>query len=242
MKTIVLKFAGPMQSWGTDSHFEIRHTDGYPSKSAVLGLVAASLGWRRDDDRIEVLNQIEFAVRVDQIGRQLRDYQTAHKYKSTKGDLILDRTYVTTRYYLQDAIFLVALGIPDNFDGEDIISALRAPYFQPFMGRRSLPLPLDFILTIREGNPIAILEELPWQASDWYRDKVLKNGFKQKRLSIFSEDANHGGQLRMRRDYLVSLNTTGRRYLTRLEYEHNHNIDIIPNDTAHDAFGAVGGE
>ena len=39
MKTILLKFSGPMQSWGTDSHFETRHTDHHPSKSAVLGLL-----------------------------------------------------------------------------------------------------------------------------------------------------------------------------------------------------------
>ena len=50
MKTILLKFAGPLQSWGTSSHFETRHTDFYPSKSAVIGLLAASLGYRRDED------------------------------------------------------------------------------------------------------------------------------------------------------------------------------------------------
>ena len=68
MKTILLKFAGPMQSWGTDSHFEIRHTDSYPSKSGVLGLVAAALGWRRNDKRIEELHKMWLAVGVDQPG------------------------------------------------------------------------------------------------------------------------------------------------------------------------------
>ena len=33
MKSIVLKLAGPLQSWGTNSYFETRHTDLYPSKS-----------------------------------------------------------------------------------------------------------------------------------------------------------------------------------------------------------------
>ena len=50
MKTILLKFAGPLQSWGTDSHFETRHTDFYPSKSGVIGLIAAGLGYGRDED------------------------------------------------------------------------------------------------------------------------------------------------------------------------------------------------
>ena len=58
MKTILLKFSGPMQSWGTCSHFETRHTDFYPSKSAVVGIIAASLGYRRDDfDNIKKLNE-----------------------------------------------------------------------------------------------------------------------------------------------------------------------------------------
>ena len=83
MKTILLKFSGPLQSWGTDSHFETRHTDFHPSKSAVLGLLAASLGWRRDDERIADLNRFCFAVRVDQPGSMLKDYHTGLDYEIT---------------------------------------------------------------------------------------------------------------------------------------------------------------
>ena len=68
MKTILLKFAGPMQSWGTDSHFETRHTDLYPAKSAVIGLIGAALGIRRDDAAIKELEKIKFATRIDQEG------------------------------------------------------------------------------------------------------------------------------------------------------------------------------
>ena len=79
MKTLLLKFAGPLQSWGTGSHFETRHTDRYPSKSAVVGYLGAGLGYRRNDDRIQDLNYLQYAVRVDQEGHILRDYQTAKK-------------------------------------------------------------------------------------------------------------------------------------------------------------------
>ena len=80
-KSILLKFSGPLQSWGTESHFETRYTDLYPSKSAVLGLLAASMGYRRDDPRIEELKKLKFAVRVDQRGEVERDYHIAQKYK-----------------------------------------------------------------------------------------------------------------------------------------------------------------
>ena len=83
MKTILLKFAGPMQSWGTDSHFETRHTDLYPSKSAVIGMIGAALGIRRDDKSIGDFDSLKFAVRVDQEGSIMKDYHNERKYKST---------------------------------------------------------------------------------------------------------------------------------------------------------------
>lgn len=69
MKTILLRLKGPMQSWGTSSRFETRTSDYYPSKSAVIGIIAASLGYRRDEDeKIQKLNDLDFAVRIDQEG------------------------------------------------------------------------------------------------------------------------------------------------------------------------------
>ena len=67
MKTILLKFSGPLQSWGSSSHYEHRHTNDHPSKSAVIGMVAAALGYRRDEDEmIGKLNDLQFAARIDQ--------------------------------------------------------------------------------------------------------------------------------------------------------------------------------
>lgn len=69
MATIVLKLSGPLQSWGITSRFETRMTERYPSKSAIVGLIAASLGYRRNDDKqISVLNSLKIAVRIDQTG------------------------------------------------------------------------------------------------------------------------------------------------------------------------------
>ena len=50
MKTILLKLSGPLQSWGTSSKFETRETDYYPSKSAIIGMVGACMGLKRDED------------------------------------------------------------------------------------------------------------------------------------------------------------------------------------------------
>ena len=242
MKTILLKFAGPMQSWGTDSHFEIRHTDSYPSKSGVLGLVAAALGWRRDDKRIEELNKICFAVRVDQTGTILEDYHIAHKPEVKKGGVVSYRTYVTKRHYLQDGVFVAALGISQAEEVGKILTALRQPYFQPYMGRRSLPLPVDFILGVVEGDPVSVLRDFPWQAAEWYKKREqLKANVGRRRLSIFAEKDIDGGIGRQRRDHVVSLAGSGRRYLPRMEYEMFCEIEIPQLKQEHDAFAALGG-
>ena len=165
MKTILLKFGGPMQSWGTSSHFETRNTDYYPSKSAVIGVIAASFGYSRDEDKkIEKLNELDFAVRVDQVGLLRKDYQTARKLKK-------DETYVTNRYYLEDAIFVVAISSEDDDWIEEICAAIKNPYFQPFMGRRSCPVQPDFIIDVVEMGAIEALQNLEWQASDWYKKR-----------------------------------------------------------------------
>lgn len=236
MKTILLKFAGPLQSWGTSSHFDIRHTDMYPAKSAVLGLVAAALGWRRDDARIEeTLNKFSFAVRVDQPGSILEDYHTARRLD------IKNCIYVTKRYYLQDAVFVVALGIADSIEADKIVAALKSPYFQPYMGRRALPLPLDFVLAVVEEEPLTVLRTYPWQAAKWYQQRAAKHSEDRKRLSIFSDQAIAGSVSLMRRDQVVSLAATGRRYLPRLEYKSVCEIAIPKLETEHDAFAALGG-
>ena len=54
MSTLLLRLAGPLQSWGTDSKFEVRRTENEPSKSGVIGLVAAALGIRRNEEISEL--------------------------------------------------------------------------------------------------------------------------------------------------------------------------------------------
>ena len=138
MKTILLKFAGPLQSWGTDSHFESRFTDFHTSKSAVIGLIAASLGINREDDeKLRQLDVLSFATRVDQKGSLLQDYHIAQKYKKN-GDF--ERNYVTNRYYLEDSVSIVAIGCEDDELMGKIDKALKNPYYAYFMGRNLLPI------------------------------------------------------------------------------------------------------
>ena len=45
---LVLRLAGPMQSWGADSRFTRRSTEAFPTKSALVGLLGALIFQRED--------------------------------------------------------------------------------------------------------------------------------------------------------------------------------------------------
>lgn len=234
LKTILLKFSGPLQSWGTGSHFETRHTDTHPSKSAVIGMIAAGLGYRRDEDiKMARLNDLEFAIRIDQAGQVLRDYHTVKMYKEN-GEFA--RTYVTNRYYLQDAVFLVALSSEDECLIDDVNIALTNPYFALFLGRRSLPPTADLLLGVFDEDAITVLKEYPWQASAWYKKK------NSGRLPIFADESLlGGGSIKIRNDEVVSFSQNrGRKFNPRKEARIFVDTVVTDNIGEHDAFGAIG--
>ena len=76
MTALLLRLAAPMQSWGTTSRFNRRSTDRAPSKSGIIGLLAAAQGRRRTDPLEELLG-LRLAVRTEQAGTVERDFQTA---------------------------------------------------------------------------------------------------------------------------------------------------------------------
>ncbi len=240
MKTILIKFAGPLQSWGTGSHFETRHTDSHPSKSAVIGIIAASFGYKRDEDaKINKLNEIDFAVRVDQRGTLMKDYHIARKYKE---DGRFDRTYVTERYYLQDAVFVIAISHQDESFITEIENALRNPYFQTFMGRRSLPMGADFILGTTELSPVEILKNYDWQASNWYKKK---HNLDYVNLDLYADnDLLESKASSFRRDRVISFSQKERKFAPRYESRINvklvHTFNKLNKETEHDIWLNVG--
>lgn len=141
MATLLLRLAAPLQAWGIDSKFDTRKTGREPSKSGVIGLLAAALGYRRyETDKLASLNGLRFGVRTDHEGKLLRDFHMA------RG---ADSSYVTYRYYLADAVFLVGLeGERERLD--ELANALTRPVFPLFLGRRSCPPTLPLCLGIRD--------------------------------------------------------------------------------------------
>lgn len=163
MSTLLLRLAGPMQSWGTDSKFDVRRTQREPSKSGVIGLVAAALGVSRQDRQaLATLACLRFGVRVDREGTLLRDYHTAHGKTCKKEEAV----YITNRYYLADAAFVAGLESEDGALLERIGEALVSPAFPLYLGRRSCP-PTGRIFLGISPKPLeeALRENAPDSAS-----------------------------------------------------------------------------
>ena len=230
MKTILLKFACPLQSWGSDSHFEIRGTDRYPTKSAVIGMISASLGYHRDEDeKISALNNLDFAVRIDQEGTILRDYHIA---RTENGE----KSYVTYRYYLQDAVFVLAISSQDDGLITTIDCALKEPYYQVFLGRRSLPINADYYLRTTKVGPLKSLEQTSWKAASWYQKKVAKDGMAH--LEIYADsDLVEAYPKHVKRDLVGSFSQKGRQHKFR-------SVSCVQMKVSaeHDAFEAAGGD
>ena len=244
LKTIVMVFRGPFQSYGTNSHFEIRHSDCYPSQSAILGIVAAAMGVHREEvNQIHELKSLKVAIRIDQIGHIASDYHIAAKYKSN-GDF--DRNYVTKRYYLEDAVFVVALE-GENELVSKIHDYLRYPYFQLFYGRRSCPVNYDFLVGIYEESAIEQLHQQPWMAAKWYQKRIKQE---KVRLDIYADQEclPKGKRKQLRRDRPVSFLQLGRKHEYRFEVHENIYVNNMYfkrpaiQITNHDAFAALGEE
>lgn len=136
MTTLLMRLQGPMQSWGTTSRFDERDTQLEPSKSGVIGLICAALGRDRHEP-VDDLAVLRMGVRIEREGVPMRDYQTATGVViASSGKPDLERTVVSPRYYLSDAVFLVGLEGSGTLLA-NIHAALRKPHWPIALGRKS---------------------------------------------------------------------------------------------------------
>lgn len=154
---LVFHLYGPMAAWGDIAVGEYRPSFAHPSKSALVGLLAAALGIRRDEEARQnaLAAACSYAVRVDAMGTLLRDYHTIHVPSS--GTIRNPRTYYTrraelaesdlntilsSRDYRCDAVYTVAITLREGsaFSVVELDDALRKPVFTLYLGRKSCPL------------------------------------------------------------------------------------------------------
>ena len=152
---LILSLVAPMGAFGDLAGHEWRGSYRWPGRAAVLGLIGAAMGVKREDQTGQAaLSVWHMAVSVLSLGPIWRDFHTVQTVPSarikrprTRRDAISalqpsDNGLITRREYMSDCTFGVAL-----WGGEmlPLIKALKRPTFTLYLGRKSCPLsaPID---------------------------------------------------------------------------------------------------
>lgn len=223
MPTLLLRLAAPLQSWGSSSKFETRTTEKMPTKSGVIGLLAAALGYGRDADLSE-LRALKFGVRADREGEDITDFQMAHQ-KEYYRNFDSKYSHLTIRHYLTDAVFLAGFEGDEKFLTE-LELALNNPRFPLFLGRRSCPPTLPLVIGIREDPLESALRNEP---------PICRNSGRKARIRIESD----GGEGGMIQDEPVSFDPRKRMHGYRRVREFFTDLNQI--ETEHDAMSELEG-
>jgi CRISPR system Cascade subunit CasD len=150
-----------MAAWGEVAVGESRPSATRPGRSALIGLLGAALGIRRDDEMGQdaLASGYRFAVRELAQGSLLRDYHTAQVPSraalkkapsyTRRDELAVEvNTILSSRDYRCDGYWQVAVEVctdapPHSL--EQLAQALREPRFTLYLGRKACPpaLPLQ---------------------------------------------------------------------------------------------------
>ncbi|HHB8312376.1 TPA: type I-E CRISPR-associated protein Cas5/CasD [Klebsiella pneumoniae] len=171
---LVFQLHGPMASWGVDAPGEVRHSHELPSRSALLGLLLAALGIRREEEqRLNAFNQhYSFLLCASSEPRWARDYHTVQMPKEVRKARYFSRreelqdpellsALISRRDYYTDAWWMIAVAVtPDApYSVEQLHEALRYPVFPLYLGRKSHPLALPLMPLLLEGHAAEVLRQ-----------------------------------------------------------------------------------
>lgn len=192
----------PMQSWGVGSRFQRRETETFPTKSGVLGLIAAAMGIDKhcetEADQLKPLSALGFSVfRVrsanDRIQVQrLVDFHTVgggwyDDWQKDKSDIRAKMqtpckagdgspfgTVITRRSFLTDARFVAVLEGEGNVV-QAIADSLENPTWGVWFGRKCC-LPASPLTPTLAANPEAAVSALLLRMGHDPSEEILGDG------------------------------------------------------------------
>jgi CRISPR system Cascade subunit CasD len=174
MRYLVFAVMAPLGSWGspgsTATNAALKLTDLTPTRSAIVGLLAACLGMERED-QARLAGQIAIAVRTDvaPVRSPLLDYHTISRGKApphgggswtrfeevreAASSTAHDGAILSRRESFSDGLWTIAVAAQLDEGGSDgdnsgaatleaMAAALKAPFYVPYIGRRCYPLGL----------------------------------------------------------------------------------------------------
>lgn len=173
---LVLSLAASFAAMGDVAGAERRGSWAWPGRSAILGLIGAALGVRRDDaEGQSALLGLSICVAVfAEDDRPMRDFHTVQTVPTAAAKQPVSRpaalraagdrvnTIITRRDYRMGVHFGVALWGEGGRSLEEIADALRRPAFTLFFGRKSCPFAAPLAPRIvRAQTPVEALAQTP---------------------------------------------------------------------------------
>lgn len=182
MRHLLLILDGPMQAWGRHTYEDYRPVEVFPTRSGLVGLLAACFGIdRQEHNRLSDL-AASFSFSVQVISKQgkkaikITDFHTVLESLRAEGPVRRD-PIVSKRQYLCDSVFAVALQQAEHgvYSLDEIYDAIQKPVYTPFLGRRSCPLsrPL-FECWVEAQNSLEALEKYHSGASTIYSEEKIE--------------------------------------------------------------------
>lgn len=173
---LVLILDAPLQSWGSSSRFDNRTTGSFPTKSGVIGIIAAAMGIDKhspdEADRIAPLAQSQLTTIL--LPKQVRDrtlpLQSLEDFQTIGGgydpvtqwqnmvrsadNKTRPNPVISRRHYLTDARFGIILeGEPACI--QNIATALKNPVWGMWLGRKACIPALPVCTGICETRKLA---------------------------------------------------------------------------------------
>ena len=203
---VIFTLTAPMGAFADLAGHERRHSGTWPARSALLGLVGAALGVRRDEAaRQQRLSRWRTAVSVLSRGVAFRDFHTVQtvptariKRPATRREALEalasgDNPLITWRDYRSDCAFGVALWGGEG--PEEVRKALARPHFTLYLGRKSCPLSAPAApKVIQAANPVEALARI--DLPPFLEDQLDP----QNPLMVVSEEPLDGGREEIRWD------------------------------------------
>ncbi|MDO6564962.1 type I-E CRISPR-associated protein Cas5/CasD [Amphritea sp. 1_MG-2023] len=174
---LVFRLFGPMASWGLPAVGGDRTTAMQPTRSAILGLMGAALGIKRDNEvaLTDLQQSICIAIKQCVPGSLMRDYHTSQVpshnnkvvHRTRKSELGEDKlnTILSSRDYCCDGLWIVAISLAQAsiVSLDKLQDALKKPVYTLSLGRKSCPLaaPLQPVLIKADNLKAALDTEFP---------------------------------------------------------------------------------
>ena len=177
---LVFQLYAPLVSWGDQAVGQERPTADHPSRSALLGLLAAALGIDRNDEaqQQKLIDSCHFGIKLYSPGLAMRDFHTTQvpptnkkvKHLYTRKDELAETkigTILSFRSYQQDSFSAAAVWLAgeSHYSLTQLSEALKAPHFHLYLGRKACPLAAPLNPVIKNHNSMK-------QALDKYSPSV----------------------------------------------------------------------